>query len=153
MIKEFGGLAKNMPMFALVYGIVLMASIGLPLTVGFVGEFLSLLGFFKVSPLLTFVASLTIVLSAVYMLAMYKRTFFGELIKDENKAMKDIHGRELIALGSLVFLIISLGVYPKVILEPLNVSVEKVVKIMDVKSVDEKTKERLRSLNSIGEVK
>lgn len=153
MIKEFGGLAKNMPMFALVYAVVLMASIGLPLTVGFVGEFLSLLGFFKVSPFLTFIASLTIVLSAVYMLSMYKRTFFGELIKEENKLMKDIHGREFLALGSLVFLIISLGVYPKVILEPLNVSVEKVVKIMDVKSVDERTKERLRSLNSIGEVK
>lgn len=153
MIKEFGGLAKNMPMFALVYAVVLMASIGLPLTVGFIGEFLSLLGFFKVSPFLTFIASLTIVLSAVYMLSMYKRTFFGELLKKENKDMKDIHGRELLALGSLVFLIISLGVYPKVILEPLDISVQKVIKIMDVKSVEQKTKDRLRELNTIGEVK
>ena len=153
MIKEFGGLAKNMPVFAVVYAVVLMASIGLPLTIGFVGEFLSLLGFFKVSPFLTFIASLTIVLSAVYMLSMYKRTFFGELLKKENKDMKDIHGRELFALGSLVILIISLGIYPKVILQPLDISVEKVIKIMEVKSVDEKTKERLRSLNSISEVK
>ena len=99
-----------MPIFALVYGIILMASIGLPLTVGFVGEFLALLGFFKVSPALTFVASLTIVLSAIYMLVMYKRTFFGELIKEENKSLKDIFGRELVALGSLVVLIIALAV-------------------------------------------
>jgi NADH-quinone oxidoreductase subunit M len=87
------------------------------------------------------------------MLSMYKRTFFGELVKKENKDMKDIHGREIVALGSLVFLIITLGVYPKVILEPLDLSVQKVIKIMDVKSVEERTKERLRSLNTIGEVK
>ena len=153
MIKEFGGLAKNMPMFALVYAIVLMASIGLPLTIGFIGEFLSLLGFFKAYPFLTFIASLTIVLSAVYMLAMYKRTFFGDLVKEENKSMRDIYGRELVALSSLVLLIIGLGIYPKVILDPLDLSVKKVIKIMDVKAVNQDTKDRLRELNTIGEVK
>ena len=153
MIKEFGGLAKNMPIFALVYAIILMASIGLPLTVGFVGEFLALLGFFKVSPALTFVASLTIVLSAIYMLAMYKRTFFGELIKEENKSMKDIFGRELFALSSLVLLIIALGIYPKVALDPLNTAVTHLVKTMQVKAVNIDTKERLKALNTIGEVK
>jgi len=153
MIKEFGGLAKNMPVFALVYGVVLMASIGLPLTIGFVGEFLALLGFFKFSPFLTLIASLTIVLSAIYMLSMYKRTFFGELIKKENKEMKDIRGREIVALSSLVLLIVSLGIYPKVILEPLNISVAKVINIMDVKAIDQKTKEKLRTLNTVGEVK
>ena len=153
MIKEFGGLAKNMPIFALVYGIILMASIGLPLTVGFVGEFLALLGFFKVSPALTFVASLTIVLSAIYMLVMYKRTFFGELVKEENKSLKDIFGRELVALGSLVALIIALGIYPKVALDPLNTSVTHLVETMQIKAVNSDTKERLKQLNTIGEVK
>ena len=152
MIKEFGGLAQNMPMFALVYAVVLMASVGLPLTIGFIGEFLSLLGFFKYSPILTFIASLTIVLSVVYMLAMYKRTFFGKLVKQENKDMKDIHGRELFALGSLVFLIIALGIYPKVILDPLNTSVTHLTKVMEIKAVNEDTKEKLRAVNSIGEV-
>ena len=103
MIKEFGGLAHNMPIFALVYAVVLMASVGLPLTIGFIGEFLSLLGFFKYSPILTLVASLTIVLSVIYMLSMYKEHFFGNLTKPENKTMKDIFGRELMALGSLVY--------------------------------------------------
>ena len=153
MIKEFGGLAHNMPLFAVVYAVVLMASIGLPLTIGFVGEFLSLLGFFKYSPILTFIASLTIVLSAIYMLVMYKRTFFGNLVKEENKSMKDIFGRELVALGSLVVLIIALGIYPKLILDPLNISVSHLTKVMEIKAVNEDTKEKIRALNSIGEVK
>lgn len=153
MIKEFGGLAQNMPMFALVYGVVLFASVGLPLTIGFIGEFLSLLGFFKYSPFLTFLASLTIVLSVVYMLSMYKRTFFGKLVKPENKAMKDIHGRELFALGSLVVLIIALGIYPNVILRPLNTTVTQLTKVMEIKAVNDDTKERLRAVNSIGELK
>jgi NADH-quinone oxidoreductase subunit M len=153
MIKEFGGLAHNMPIFALVYAVVLMASVGLPLTIGFIGEFLSLLGFFKYSPILTLVASLTIVLSVIYMLSMYKRTFFGNLTKPENKTMKDIFGRELVALGSLVLLIIALGIYPKIILDPLNTSVTQLTKMMEVKSVNEDSKEKLRALNSIGEVK
>ena len=152
MIKEFGGLAHNMPMFALVYGIVLMASIGLPLTIGFIGEFLSLLGFFKYSPILAFIGSLTIVLSAVYMLAMYKRTFFGNLVKEENKSMKDILGRELIALGALVILIIALGIYPKVVLDPLNTTVTQLTKVMEIKAVNNNSKEKIRALNSIGEV-
>ena len=142
-----------MPVFAVVYAVVLMASIGLPLTIGFVGEFLSLLGFFKYSPILTFIASLTIVLSAIYMLVMYKRTFFGNLVKEENKSMKDIFGRELVALTSLVILIIALGIYPKLILDPLNTSVTHLTKVMEIKAVNENTKEKLRALNSIGEVK
>lgn len=153
MIKEFGGLANNMPMFAFVYAVVLFASVGLPLTIGFIGEFLSLLGFFKYSPFITFLASLTIVLSVVYMLAMYKRVFFGKLVKQENKDMKDIHGRELFALGSLVVLIIALGIYPKVILDPLNTTVTQLTKIMEIKAVNDDTKEKLRAVNSIGEVK
>jgi len=153
MIKEFGGLASKMPLFATIYAIVLMASIGLPLTIGFIGEFLSLLGIFKFSPILTFFATLTIILGAVYMLSMYKRAFFGKVIKVENKNIKDILGREIIALGSLVFLIISLGIYPKLILDPLNASVTQVIKIMEIKAVNDNTKEKLKALNSIGEVK
>jgi NADH-quinone oxidoreductase subunit M len=130
-----------------------MASIGLPLTIGFIGEFLSLLGFFKYSPIMAFIGALTIVLSAIYMLAMYKKVFFGKLVKEENKSMKDIFGRELVALGSLVVLIIALGIYPKVILDPLNTSVTHLTKVMEIKAVNEDTKEKLRALNSIGEVK
>ena len=153
LIKEFGGLAHNMPVFATVYAVVLMASVGLPLTVGFIGEFLSLLGFFKASPILAFIASLTIVLSVIYMLSMYKRTFFGKLVKEENKGLKDIHGRELVALGSIVALVVAMGIYPKPILDPLNTTVTNLTKVMEVKAVEQETKDRLRQLNTVGEVK
>ena len=87
------------------------------------------------------------------MLAMYKRTFFGNLVSTDNKNMKDIYGREIVALGSLVVLIIALGIYPKIILDPLNTSVTQLTKVMEIKAVNDDTKEKLKALNSIGEVK
>ena len=67
--------------------------------------------------------------------------------------MKDIFGRELVALGSLVVLIIALGIYPKVLLDPLNTTITQLTKVMEIKAVNEDSKEKLRALNSIGEVK
>ena len=66
--------------------------------------------------------------------------------------MKDILGRELIALGALVILIIALGVYPKVVLDPLNTTVTQLTKVMEIKAVNNNSKEKIRALNSIGEV-
>ena len=152
-ISEFGGLAASMPKYATIFGIMLMASVGLPLTIGFVGEFLSLLGFFKVSPVLTVLAGLTIILGAVYMLVMYKKSFFGPITKEENKNLEDVKGRELVALVPLVALVVILGVYPKPILDPVNKSVTQLVEIMQIKAQAPKTKEILLSLNSIGEAK
>lgn len=148
-IAAFGGLAKTTPIFATLFIVVLMASIGLPLTIGFVGEFLSLLGFFRYSTILGFIAVLTIVLSAIYMLSMYRRTFFGR-INSINLKLKDIQGRELFALSSLVIVIMFFGIYPKPILEPLNNSVIKQVQNMQNKAINYETKERLIYLNSIG---
>ncbi|XOB62042.1 NADH-quinone oxidoreductase subunit M [Campylobacterota bacterium DY0563] len=153
MIKEFGGLASVMPKYATIFGIMLMASVGLPLTIGFVGEFLSLLGFFKVSPILTIIAGLTIILGAVYMLVMYKKSFFGPITNEENKKLEDIKGREIAALVPLVALVIILGVYPKPILKPVDKSVSQLVEIMQIKAVNQTTKTRLLESNSIGEVK
>ncbi|RXJ66814.1 NADH-quinone oxidoreductase subunit M [Halarcobacter ebronensis] len=149
MIKEFGGLASVMPKYATIFGIMLMASVGLPLTIGFVGEFLSLLGFFKVHPILTLLAGLTIILGAVYMLVMYKKSFFGPLTNDENKKLKDLKRRELAALIPLVALVIILGIYPKPILEPVDKSVSQMIDIMKVKAVNDSTKVRLMESNSI----
>lgn len=153
LISEFGGLAQVMPNYATVFAVVLMASVGLPLTIGFVGEFLSLLGFFKVSPFLTLLAGLTIILGAVYMLVMYKKVFFGGLHNPKNKTLEDIKGREMVALIPLVALIVILGIYPKPILDPVNKSVTQLVEIMQLKAVNETTKTKLLSANSIGEVK
>ncbi|MDD2697871.1 MAG: NADH-quinone oxidoreductase subunit M [Arcobacteraceae bacterium] len=150
-MSEFGGLAKVMPMYATIFGIMLMASVGLPLTIGFVGEFLSLLGFFAVSPILTAVAGLTIILGAVYMLVLYKRTFFGPITKPENLKLKDLNGREYAALIPLVILVVYLGVYPKPILEPVDKSVKQVVQIMYIKAVTPEAKEQIAKVNTIGE--
>lgn len=153
LISEFGGLAKVMPNYATIFAVMLMASVGLPLTIGFVGEFLSLLGFFKTSPVLTLLAGLTIILGAVYMLVMYKRVFFGPLNNPKNEKLHDAKGRELVALIPLVALVVILGVYPKPILEPVNKSVTALVEIMQLKAVNETTKAKILSANSIGEVK
>lgn len=153
MIAEFGGLASVMPRYATIFGIMLMASVGLPLTIGFVGEFLSLLGFFKVSPVITLIAGLTIILGAVYMLVLYKRSFFGPITNDENKKLTDAKGRELVALVPLVALVAVLGIYPKPILDPVNKSVTQLVEVMKIKAIKPVTKTKLISANSIGEVK
>ncbi len=153
MIKDFGGLASVMPKYATIFGIMLMASVGLPLTIGFVGEFLSLLGFFKVSPILTIIAGLTIILGAVYMLVMYKKSFFGPLTNEKNKNLKDVHGRELAALIPLVALVVILGVYPKPILQPVDKSVSQLVEVMQLKAINPSSKARILEANSIGEVK
>ncbi|MGB6329988.1 MAG: NADH-quinone oxidoreductase subunit M [Halarcobacter sp.] len=148
MIKDFGGLALVMPKFATIFAIMLMASIGLPLTIGFVGEFLSLLGFFKVSPVLTVIAGLTIILGAVYMLVMYKKSFFGPLTNEANKSLEDVKGKELVALIPLVALVVILGVYPKPILDPINRSVSQLVEVMQIKAVNPSTKAKILEYNT-----
>jgi|TARA_R110002050_G_scaffold238466_2_gene374532 NADH-quinone oxidoreductase subunit M len=153
MMSEFGGLAKVMPKYATIFAIMLMASIGLPLTIGFVGEFLSLLGFFKVSPIITLIAGLTIILGAVYMLVLYKKTFFGPITNPKNETLEDAKGRELVALIPLVILVIILGIYPKPILEPVNTSVKHLVQVMQIKAQQETSKVQLMSSNTIGEAK
>ncbi len=146
MIKDYGGIASIMPKYATVFAIMLMASVGLPLTIGFVGEFLSLLGFFKISPVLTVIAGLTIILGAVYMLTMYKKVFFGPVTIEENKKLVDIKGRELLALVPLVALVVILGVYPKPILNPVDKSVSSLIEIMEVKMNEARNYEMQKKL-------
>jgi NADH-quinone oxidoreductase subunit M len=153
MMSEFGGLAKVMPMYATIFGVMLMASVGLPLTIGFVGEFLSLLGFFAVSPVLTAIAGLTIILGAVYMLVIYKRTFFGPVTHESNLKLKDLNSKETWALVPLVLIVVWLGVHPKPILEPVDKSVKQTVQIMYLKAVTPDAKEKIAQYNTIGEAK
>ncbi len=142
-----------MPKYATIFGIMLMASVGLPLTIGFVGAFLSLLGFFKVSPTLTIIAGLTIIFGAVYMLVMYKKSFFGPCNNPENQKLEDVKGRELVALIPLVGLVVLLGVYPKMILAPMDNSVTNLIEVMKARSVSSDTRIKILELNSVGEVK
>ncbi len=141
MMSEFGGLASIMPKYAVIFGIMLMASVGLPLTIGFVGEFLVLLGFYNISPIMTIIAGSTIILGAVYMLSLYKKTFFGEVTNDENKGLKDLNSREMYSLVPLVLIVVWLGVYPKPILEPIDNSVKSLVSFMDKKAQTQEAKD------------
>jgi len=126
-----------------------MASVGLPLTIGFVGEFLSLMGFYKVSWVMTLLAGTGIILGAVYMLTLYKRSFFGEITNEKNRGLKDLNGRELAALIPLVALVVILGIYPKPILGPIDASVKKMIVLMQTKAVTQEAKEFIVKVNTI----
>ncbi len=146
MMSEFGGLAHVMPRYATIFGIMMMASVGMPLTINFVGEFLSLLGFYQQSHILTLLAGVGIIVGAIYMLAAYKKAFFGEVTNEKNKNLPDINKKELFGLIPLVIVAIWLGVYPKPVLGPINKSVESIVQLMHNKSTSELAKARIPNL-------
>jgi len=143
MMDEFGGLAAVMPVYATVFGVMLMASVGLPLTIGFVGEFLVLLGFYKVSVVGTIIAGSTIIIGSVYMLALFKKTFFGPVRHEKNLSLKDLDGRELTALLPLVAIVIWLGIYPKPVLGPIDNSVKALLVQMENHAELESTKDAI----------
>ncbi len=149
LMSEFGGLADVMPRYALVFGIMLMASVGLPLTINFVGEFLSFLGFYHQSHILTLIAGTAIIVGAIYMLSAFKKAFFGKVTKEENKNLPDLTKTELVALVPLVIITVWLGVYPKPVLEPINNSVESVVELMHAKAVTAEAKAKIADVKAI----
>jgi NADH-quinone oxidoreductase subunit M len=146
MMNQFGGLAHVMPRYATIFGLMLMASVGMPLTINFVGEFLSLLGFYKQSHVLTILAGTAIVVGAIYMLAAYKKMFFGNVTIEENRNLPDVNKRELLALIPLSIITVWLGVYPNPVLAPINNSVESIVQLMHDKSITEEAKSRIPNL-------
>ena len=148
LMSEFGGLAHVMPRYATIFGIMLMASVGLPLTINFVGEFLSLLGFYQQSHILTLLAGTGIIVGAIYMLAAYKKAFFGEVTNEANKNLPDVNKKELFGLIPLVIVAIWLGIYPKPVLGPINNSVEAIVQLMHNKSTTALAKERIPDLSA-----
>ena len=143
LMSEFGGLASVMPKYAVIFGIMLMASVGLPLTIGFVGEFLVLLGFYAVSPMIAILAGTTIILGAVYMLSLYKKSFFGPVTNEANKNLSDLNGREMMSLVPLVLIVVWLGVYPKPVLGPIDNSVKALLSFMHEKAQTPEAKERI----------
>ncbi len=143
LMSEFGGLAQVMPNYALIFGVMMMASVGLPLTMGFVGEYLSLAGFFKVSPVMALIGGISIIVGAVYMLTLYKRTFFGPVTNEANRNLKDLDGKELAALVPLVAIVIWLGIYPKPVLVPIDNSVQTLVSFMHEKAQTPEAKQTI----------
>jgi NADH-quinone oxidoreductase subunit M len=123
-IAEFGGLAKTMPLLATFFLIMVLSSIGLPGTNGFIGEFLILLGAFKAHWIYGAIGVLGVILGAAYMLWFYERAVFGAVTKPVNERLPDLGRRELAIALPLVALVFWIGVYPAPFLHRINGSVE-----------------------------
>ena len=131
LISEFGGLASRMPVYAAVFLIMTMSSIGLPGLNGFIGEFMILMGTFPVSWLWTAVAATGIVLGAGYMLWLYQRVMFGQLTNPANESLKDLTVREFATFLPLLVLAFWIGVFPKPFLAVLDKPVEKIIRVVN----------------------
>lgn len=126
-IDRYGGLSINMPKYALFFMLFTMASVGLPGTSGFVGEFLSLAGAYKVSTWATLIATTGIILGAGYMLYLYRRIAFGEQKNADAAAMADLDNRELWLLALIAAAVLWMGVYPESFLGPIRKDVANIV--------------------------
>jgi NADH-quinone oxidoreductase subunit M len=123
-INVYGGLVERMPGYAVIFMIMMMASVGLPGTAGFVGEFLVLVGAFSHDSWLAAFAATGVILGACYMLYLYRRVVFGKLTKDSLKKILDLSPREIAVFAPLVFLVLWMGIYPTPFLDVIHVSVD-----------------------------
>jgi NADH-quinone oxidoreductase subunit M len=126
-IDAYGGLVNNMPKYAVAFLILTMANVGLPGTSGFVGEFLTLLGVFRVNIWVAFFAATGVILSAGYALWLYRRVVFGALTKEGLMSLLDLSTREKVVLYPLVVLTIFYGVYPAPVFDVTAESVRALV--------------------------
>lgn len=126
-IAAYGGLVNRMPLYALTFMVFTMANVGLPGTSGFVGEFMTLLGTFKISLPTAFFATSGVILSACYALWLYRKVVFGALVKPSLMSIKDLTFRECVTLFPLIALTILFGVYPKPVLDMSAASVQQLV--------------------------
>jgi NADH-quinone oxidoreductase subunit M len=126
-IAAYGGLVNRMPLYAFVFMVFTLANVGLPGTSGFVGEFLSLIGTFRVNTWVATLATLGTILSAAYALWLYRKIIFGKLEKPSLFNIKDIGWREIAIMAPLVILTIVFGVYPKPVLDISSASVAQLI--------------------------
>jgi NADH-quinone oxidoreductase subunit M len=122
-IATYGGLVHRMPVYSLAFMIFMLASVGLPGTSGFVGEFLVLVGTFRANSWVAAFTATGVILGAVYMLYLYRRVIFGTLTKDNLKKILDLSPREMAVFAPLVLLVFWMGLYPAPFLEVMHVSV------------------------------
>jgi NADH-quinone oxidoreductase subunit M len=130
-ISRYGGLAINMPRYAIFFLFFTMASIGLPGTSGFVAEFLSLMGTYQVSTWTALLCTTSIILGAAYMLYLYRRVVFGEIKSDEVRGMVDLSAREFWLLAPIAAVVLWMGVYPDSFLAPMRKDVSVLLARVD----------------------
>jgi NADH-quinone oxidoreductase subunit M len=126
-IAAYGGLVNRMPLYAAVFMVFTMANLGLPGTSGFVGEFLSLIGAFRVNSWVAFFATIGVILSAAYALWLYRRVVLGRLVKPSLNLIADLSAREIAIFVPLVALVILLGFWPEPVLNVTAASVNHLI--------------------------
>ena len=126
-ISRYGGLVNKMPIYAFSFMVFILASLGLPGTSGFVGEFLVLLSIFSINTYFAVFATTGVVLAATYSLWLYRRIIFGALIKDELSEMVDLTRREILIFAPLLVLTILIGIFPKPVIDIIEPSTKKIV--------------------------
>ena len=127
LIDNFGGLAAVMPVYYTYFLIIMLSSVGLPALNGFVGEFMILLGSFQEDWLMTLIATIGVILAAVYLLFMFRRVFFGEVTHAENRNLKDLNMPELVAITPLAVLTLVIGLFPTLFFRHITPSSEAFV--------------------------
>ena len=130
-INKYGGVVSVMPKYAVVFMVFTLGALGLPGTTGFVGEFLILLGTFKVNFLVATIASLGVILGAAYMLWLYRRIVFGEITNAEVNKLVDLNKSEMIILSTLAIAAILFGFYPDPLLSTTSTSVEGLIDLLN----------------------
>lgn len=125
-IEAYGGVASRMPILATFFMILMLGSVGLPGTSGFVGEFLAIVGIFKYRIILSAFAALGIILGAIYMLGLYKKVMFGEITKPKVNEMRDLTFNEITALLPIVVLVIYLGIQPETLISIFRLKLEAI---------------------------
>jgi NADH-quinone oxidoreductase subunit M len=131
MIADFGGLSTPMPIYATIFMIVTLSSIGLPGLNGFVGEFLILLGTFKTNPVYATIAATGVIFAACYMLWMFQRVMFGQVTNPKNENLKDLSTREIAIFVPLLLFIVWIGVHPNTFLDKTKASTENFIAMME----------------------
>jgi NADH-quinone oxidoreductase subunit M len=135
MIAEYGGLARQMPIYATYFMVMALSSMGLPLLNGFIGEFTILQGAFARSFWWAFFACFGIVLGAAYLLWLYQRVFFGEITNPANEKLPDLSRREQLTLAPLVVAALWIGLYPKPLFDVLRAPAENIVRATGARTV------------------
>jgi NADH-quinone oxidoreductase subunit M len=126
-IASYGGLAERMPFYATVFMLFMLASVGLPGTSGFVGEILVIIGVFQVNSWVAALAATGMILGAAYMLWLYRRVIFGALVQEHLKLIRDLRWHEMAAFAPLALLVLLMGIYPALFLDPMAATVDRLL--------------------------
>jgi NADH-quinone oxidoreductase subunit M len=134
MLADYGGIARTMPLYAALFVIAALSSVGLPGLNGFVGEFLILSGSFQSNPRAAVIAATGVILAAIYLLWLVQRVFFGPITVEENRAIPDIAWNEIAAMVPLIILMVWIGLYPNPFLRKMEPSVKQLLAVVKSES-------------------